>query len=604
MSHHTRPFLQDRGVSSRSPNGHRSSARATSAPDSLAVRIIDLVLATRAELFHTPTGDAWITYPVNGYRDVQPVGAEVVAGWMAGLVFAREHRAPSGNAVADAARVLVNLARTAGPERRVHVRIAQHEGAVYVDLANAQREAVTITPGGWTAGSCPPDVAFYRAPGMLPLPTSERDGSFDLLWPLLTVAREGYLLIAAWMVQAIISQGALPILLLVGEPGAAKSTTARIIRGLVDPHEAPLLALPGTERDFVVTASSTYMIALDNVGAMSAETSDMCCRLSTGAGLTLRKLFTDAGVVVFSDLRRPLVLTAITPPTGRTDFLDRALVLTLPAMPDHTRRPETEVMREFEGARPHIVGALFDAIATALRRLPQVRLMELPRLADFARVAVAAAPGLGASEQEMLAILGGVREEAVCMALEGSPVAEAVRAFMADQDEWSGTASALLSALGELVGEDARHGRAWPASPRGMSAALRMVAPALRRVGVEVLVGKREGHQGKRIVVIRRVVSPTPPPESASPSVGAIGDAPQELAPVTLGSSEPPSTDDARRVWVRDMGQALDWPRLPFGPGLAIAEGQESWKTFAAGASQGHMDAAVQALSGLDEQEA
>jgi hypothetical protein len=48
------------------------------------------------------------------------------------------------------------------------------------------------------------------------------------------------------------------------------------------------------------------------------------------------------------------------------------------------RRPESELWREFEIARPRILGTLLDAAAHGLRALDGVHLEGLPRMADFA----------------------------------------------------------------------------------------------------------------------------------------------------------------------------------------------------------------------------
>ena len=56
---------------------------------------------------------------------------------------------------------------------------------------------------------------------------------------------------------------------------------------------------------------------------------------------------------------------------------------------EHQRRPEHALWREFELARPHILGALLDAAAHGLHMLPRVRLERLPRMADFALWATA-----------------------------------------------------------------------------------------------------------------------------------------------------------------------------------------------------------------------
>ena len=48
------------------------------------------------------------------------------------------------------------------------------------------------------------------------------------------------------------------------------------------------------------------------------------------------------------------------------------------------RRDERQFWREFEAARPRILGALLDAVALGLRKLPALALRQLPRMADFA----------------------------------------------------------------------------------------------------------------------------------------------------------------------------------------------------------------------------
>jgi hypothetical protein len=69
----------------------------------------------------------------------------------------------------------------------VHVRVAEHEGALYVDLADDHWRAVEVTPAGWQIISTPP-VRFRRSPGLLPLPAPQRVGSILTLQSLLDLA--------------------------------------------------------------------------------------------------------------------------------------------------------------------------------------------------------------------------------------------------------------------------------------------------------------------------------------------------------------------------------------------------------------------------------
>jgi hypothetical protein len=77
--------------------------------------------------------------------------------------------------------------------------------------------------------------------------------------------------------------------------------------------------------------------------------------------------------------------------------------------------------------------------------------------------------------------------------------ASAVRSFMATRSEWTGTASDLLGALAELVGETQRKNKRWPDSARALAGRLRRAATFLRKVGIEVTFG-REGRARTRTI--------------------------------------------------------------------------------------------------------
>jgi hypothetical protein len=65
--------------------------------------------------------------------------------------------------------------------------------------------------------------------------------------------------------------------------------------------------------------------------------------------------------------RRPILLNGIEEVISRPDLGDRAIFLTLAPIGEAQRRPESELWREFEIARPRILGALLDAVAHGLR---------------------------------------------------------------------------------------------------------------------------------------------------------------------------------------------------------------------------------------------
>ena len=109
--------------------------------------------------------------------------------------------------------------------------------------------------------------------------------------------------------------------------------------------------------------------------------SDTLCRLATGGGFAVRQLYTDQDEVLF-DAARPVILNGIEDIVTRPDLADRAVFLTLDAIPEESRRPEQELWATFEAERPRILGALLDAVVEGLATLPQTKLEKLPRMAD------------------------------------------------------------------------------------------------------------------------------------------------------------------------------------------------------------------------------
>ena len=118
------------------------------------------------------------------------------------------------------------------------------------------------------------------------------------------------------------------------------------------------------------------------------------CRVATGAGFGTRTLYTDLDETLVA-VCRPQVVNGIPDLATAADLLDRSITVTLPPRPRGGLEYERELWRRFDEAAPRILGALLDAVATALRRLHEVELEQRPRMLDFARWVEAAAPALG-----------------------------------------------------------------------------------------------------------------------------------------------------------------------------------------------------------------
>jgi len=110
---------------------------------------------------------------------------------------------------------------------------------------------------------------------MVALPTPERGGSIDNLRPFVNAAEhETWCLTLAWLFGTLNPIGPYPILILQGEQGSAKSTTARVLKSLVDPGNPPLRSIPKDNRDLMISAKNARVLCYDNLSGTQRWFSD------------------------------------------------------------------------------------------------------------------------------------------------------------------------------------------------------------------------------------------------------------------------------------------------------------------------------------------
>jgi hypothetical protein len=83
--------------------------------------------------------------------------------------YERTWDAPSPAALNVTLNVLEAQAQFDAPQRKVSVRVAEHDGLIYLDLADEFWRCVEISANGWRIAEDPP-VRFRRSAGMQPLP--------------------------------------------------------------------------------------------------------------------------------------------------------------------------------------------------------------------------------------------------------------------------------------------------------------------------------------------------------------------------------------------------------------------------------------------------
>jgi hypothetical protein len=518
------------------PRGREPTGRPSQATElvTIAMARFRLGRATTGEPFATPLDGPHVARMLRGGED--SLRAELSA-----IYADQKGRAPSQSALADALLVLQGRAQREEPTE-LALRVADHGGAILVDLGDESGRVVSVSAGGWHVADRGP-VLFRRTPLVAAQPPPAPGGDLEELRAMINLADDAWPLLLGWMVAAFMPGIPHPIALLTGEQGAAKSTTARKLVRLLDPSSAELRSSPRDEEQWVVAANGSWVVGIDNISSIPPWLSDAFCRAVTGDGHVRRQLYTDSGLAVLS-IRRVLLFTSIDPGALRGDLADRLVPLELEVIGPERRREETEVLRAFDEARPRLLGALLDLVARVLDVWPTVRPERLPRMADFGRVLAAVDTVAGTKALDTYLALG--RRLALDL-IDADPVAAAVRRFVNGREgaEWTGTPAELLEAL-----TPPEPPKGWPRDATRLSGRLNRAAPALRTAGVGLAL--RKAHGRRLVELCRGTLEPDRgtlwgtlgeaqrPPEAAGQGeerpLGDAGDAKTALSPSVLFS--------------------------------------------------------------------
>src|SRR5262249_44783148 len=156
-----------------------------------------------SDLFHTAAGTAFTDIMIEGHRETWPIRSKRFRAWLRRRYYESTGEGASAAEIRSALDLLEARAQFDGPGRAVHIRIAEHAGHIYLDLADEHWRAVEITPDGWRVIGRPP-IRFRRPAGILPLPVPEQGASIEALNPFLNLSsRNDFVLIVAWLLAAL-----------------------------------------------------------------------------------------------------------------------------------------------------------------------------------------------------------------------------------------------------------------------------------------------------------------------------------------------------------------------------------------------------------------
>jgi putative DNA primase/helicase len=459
----------------------------------IAEQVADLVV-TRSTLVWDGEHAYAVVQEADHVRTL-PVGSRAFRRWVQAERRRLGLSPPSREAFLTAEQSVEGYAEAGGVDDAPSIRVAGKDGVIYIDLGDDDWNCVRVTDEGWTVEKHPIDGPYmYRPPRMASLPEPEHGGKVTDLWPFVNVLSnaERVLLIAA-LVQMLWPRGPYPVLVFFGEQGSAKTTAQEMLKALVDPSRpnpdkhslTSLRKPPRDERDVTAAAYGARVIGFDNVSYLDEWLSDTICRLSTGADLGGRELYSDFDEAIVSAVR-PVMINGIPEVVGKADLADRAIKLE--CVRPERRKAEADLWSEFAEARPRILGALLDLLSLAIRNYgTAVVPTDIDvRMIDFARLGESIAPALGLAPGQFTQAFHDNRVNAAREVAELDSITPALRVVLAseDNDVWEGSANELLEALEK--GHTTRHGSGWWSSAKSLANHLRRESAPLHAVGIKV----------------------------------------------------------------------------------------------------------------------
>jgi hypothetical protein len=472
-------------------------------------------IGRQCTLFRDERGTAYAVVRIDSGPKTLRVRSSEFKNWLARTYYQRIGKAASAEAKNSALSVLEGDALHAGPGIELDNRFALRGSHLWLDLNDGTGRALRFGRNKWRVVKDPP-ILFRRYSHQQSLPIPQRGGDLRELLQFLNVAdRETEMLLLAWLVVALRPDIPRPILWLHGTQGSAKTTAAQMLRALIDPSAVDVMPLGIRDQEILQILDHHAVPIFDNVGNLQAWQSDLLCRAVTGGGNSKRRLFSDDDDVIIH-FQRPIIVTGINITAIAPDLLERCLLVGLSRIDPADRRERAAVWREFEEARPRILGGLAGAYVHAAATHRTIRIQKLERMADFARWGAAAATALGYGADDFVDALARNAKRQQEEALDADPVGGAILKLVRRKDPWRGTATKLMAELERYVSDSARRGPSWPKTATILSRRLKTISATLEDFGVRITFAS--AHRTAKVITIEtvRLGKPASSPSSAS----------------------------------------------------------------------------------------
>jgi len=245
---------------------------------------------------------------VNNHKETILLGSYESIQWLKALYFSVDNDFHSDDDYRNVLSMLVAQAQQAGAATvTIYNRIAMTGDAIYYDLSSPKWEAVKITRGGYEIVSLNENTPIFsrkQQQSEQVRPKTSYKNALGQLVNLFRIQPSDSEIFKIHMITLFLEKYPIPIMVVHGEHGSAKSTITKSVAGIVDPSGMNINSIPKNSAELALYFNNRYVSNFDNVSEIKQETSDMMCRAITGEGFTKRKLYTDSSEIIWNYKRK------------------------------------------------------------------------------------------------------------------------------------------------------------------------------------------------------------------------------------------------------------------------------------------------------------
>jgi hypothetical protein len=386
--------------------------------------------------------------------------------------------------------------------RKVHVgvRVAEVDGAIYIDLNDRANEAVVrVTADRWDLlqgdhlKECPVLWATPASAGRLPQPKEDQAAAdkFWALWSCLDASVIAQL--KTWLTSAFRPSEPCPILNLSGASGSGKSSLATAIGGVVEGNVKRLgESAMKNENDYQLSVATRRVTLNDNFSKISQQINDLLATIVTGKTTEKRKLYHDREII-YVTVMPALIITSIGLIGAKADLITRCLNVDMGVRSDGVLS-ESDLQKIIESSRSAVLAETLDNLVAVLAAKRDAAMRATQRMAAFecALQVIDRRFGLDGTGESghaaWLESLKGAQSERI----EGDVMAAVVAEVIMDGLKGSnGTFRATATAFLEELSARRPPGADWKVpTSQGMGTLIRNTAPHLLGVSYRTLTAK------------------------------------------------------------------------------------------------------------------